>query len=71
MRVSRAELLRLACMPLKYKQASPDFPQQSPTDQFYNQAQWESYRKLGDWIAEQIFSAPEAPDRWVPRMMFE
>ena len=57
---------------LNYKQASPDFPQQSTTDQFYDEAQWESYRSLGYWIAEQIFSerAPASADKWVPRKMF-
>jgi hypothetical protein len=57
---------------LNYKQASPDFPQQSTTDQFYDEAQWESYRGLGYWIAEQLFDerAPAAADKWVPRHMF-
>ena len=57
---------------LNYKQASPDFPQQSTTDQFYDEAQWESYRSLGYWIAEQIFSerTPASADKWVPRKMF-
>jgi hypothetical protein len=58
---------------LNYKQASPDFPQQSTTDQFYDEAQWESYRGLGYWIAAQLFGerAPAAADKWVPRRMFE
>ena len=58
---------------LNYKQASPDFPQQSTTDQFYDEAQWESYRGLGYWIAEQLFSERPAAsaDKWVPRKMFE
>jgi hypothetical protein len=58
---------------LNYKQASPDFPQQSTTDQFYDEAQWESYRGLGYWIAEQLFSErpAAAADKWVPRKMFE
>jgi hypothetical protein len=57
---------------LNYKQASPDFPQQSTTNQFYDEAQWESYRSLGYWIAQEIFSerAPASPDKWVPRKMF-
>ena len=57
---------------LNYKQASPDFPQQSTTDQFYDKAQWEGYRSLGYWIAEQIFSerTPASADKWVPRKMF-
>jgi len=58
---------------LNYKQTSSDFPQQSTTDQFYDEAQWESYRGLGYWIAEQLFSERPAAsaDKWVPRKMFE
>lgn len=58
---------------LNYKQASSDFPQQSTTDQFYDEAQWESYRGLGYWIAEQLFSerGTVATGKWVPRKMFE
>jgi len=58
---------------LNYKDASRDFPQQSTTDQFYDEAQWESYRGLGYWIAEQLFAerAADAPAKWVPRKMFE
>jgi hypothetical protein len=58
---------------LNYKQVSSDFPQQSTTDQFYDEAQWESYRGLGYWIAEQLFSerGTVATGKWVPRKMFE
>jgi hypothetical protein len=58
---------------LNYKQASSEFPQQSTTDQFYDEAQWESYRGLGYWIAEQLFTERGAAsaDKWVPRKMFE
>jgi hypothetical protein len=57
---------------LNYKEASSDFPQQSTTDQFYDEAQWESYRSLGYWIAEQLFSERPAvnANKWVPRKMF-
>ena len=33
----------------------PDFPQQPTADQFYDEAQWESYRKLGLEIATHVF----------------
>ena len=33
-----------------YHEAHPDFPQQTTTDQFFDEAQWESYRKLGELI---------------------
>jgi hypothetical protein len=58
---------------LNYKQSSSDFPQQSTSDQFYDEAQWESYRGLGYWIAEQLFGERTAvsTDKWLPRKMFE
>jgi hypothetical protein len=57
---------------LNYKDANPDFPQQSTTDQFYDEAQWESYRSLGYWIAAQLFAERKpAEGKWVPRQMFD
>lgn len=47
-----------------YHSAYPDFPQETTLDQFFDEAQWESYRKLGRHIAEQLtpwlakFTAP-------------
>jgi len=38
-----------------YHATNPDFPQQTTADQFFDEAQWESYRKLGRLIAERIF----------------
>jgi hypothetical protein len=43
-----------------YKSAYPYFPQETTLDQFFDEAQWESHRKLGRQIAEQI--APGLPD---------
>ncbi len=34
----------------QYAGRSPDFPQQTTADQFYDEAQWEAYRKLGEHI---------------------
>ena len=31
-----------------YRDTHPDFPQQPTSDQFYDEAQWESYRRLGE-----------------------
>ena len=38
----------------QYHSAYPDFPQEATLDQFFDEAQWESYRKLGRHIAEQL-----------------
>lgn len=43
---------------LHYRDSNPTFPQQSTADQFFNEAQWESYRKLGEHIGHQIFQDP-------------
>jgi hypothetical protein len=47
---------------LNYWQANKDFPQQSTTDQFFDEAQWESYRRLGEHICETILGSAD-PDR--------
>ena len=52
-----------------YQTANQDFPQQTTTDQFFDEAQWESYRKLGQLITERVFPEGFAPylhlcDNW-------
>jgi len=42
-----------------YKRTSPAFPHESTGDQFFDDAQFESYRALGDHLAEETFG------RWV------
>ncbi len=55
---------------LQYHAAHPDFPQESTADQFFDEAQWESYRKLGEHVAETLFAAPtEGAARWCPGRM--
>jgi hypothetical protein len=44
---------------LNYKRSSPVFPHESTADQFFDDAQFESYRALGDHIAEETFG------RWI------
>lgn len=39
-----------------YKRINPGFPHQSTLDQIYDESQFESYRKLGEHIAEGLFS---------------
>ena len=40
-----------------YHEKHPDFPQQTTTDQFFDEAQWESYRALGDLIGRRVLMA--------------
>ncbi len=42
---------------LNYHSAHPEFPQQTTLEQFFDEAQWESYRRLGQHMAERIFRA--------------
>ncbi|HLE83350.1 MAG TPA: hypothetical protein VJG13_03345, partial [Thermoanaerobaculia bacterium] len=44
---------------LDYHRQHPDFPQETTADQFFDEAQWESYRRLGQHIAEKIFRDPD------------
>jgi hypothetical protein len=39
-----------------YAQSKCDFPQESTVDQYFDEAQWESYRRLGEHIASRIFA---------------
>jgi hypothetical protein len=43
----------------QYKSTKPDFPHESTGDQFYDEAQWESYRRLGVHTANKVFSFVE------------
>ena len=40
---------------LNYRATNPTFPQQSTVDQFFDEAQWESYRRLGTFIGDRLF----------------
>ncbi|MBL8840008.1 MAG: hypothetical protein JNL90_00585 [Planctomycetes bacterium] len=39
-----------------YHAAHPDFPHETTADQFFDESQWESYRKLGELIGERLFA---------------
>lgn len=39
----------------QYHVEHPEFPHESTGDQFFDEAQWESYRRLGEHIAEEVF----------------
>lgn len=40
---------------LEYHAAHPIFPHESTIDQFFDESQWESYRRLGEHIADVLF----------------
>lgn len=59
---------------LEYHDQHPEFPQESTGDQFFDEAQWESYRKLGEHIGDRLFqpvsSMPGTLRTWTPRRLF-
>jgi hypothetical protein len=42
---------------LNYQVAHPTFPQQGTGDQFFEEEQWEAYRRLGENMASEVFAA--------------
>jgi hypothetical protein len=49
----------------EYHRAHPAFPHEPTLDQFFDEAQWESYRRLGHHIASLLFGPSEAlGDAW-------
>lgn len=49
---------------LEYHRSHPDFPHEPTSDQFFDEAQWESYRRLGDHIAEKLLPFLTATVNW-------
>jgi hypothetical protein len=43
-----------------YAGLHPDFPNETTLNQFFDEPQWESYRKLGEHIGAKLFVAPPA-----------
>ncbi len=41
-----------------------DFPQQTTLDQFFDEEQWEAYRRFGEIVGERLFE--EGPGPWTP-----
>ena len=51
---------------LRYLADNPGFPQQSTFDQFFDEAQWESYYELGRRIAIRLFEKRPTNTGWQP-----
>jgi hypothetical protein len=55
---------------MRYLSDNPQFPQQSTLDQFFDEAQWESYYELGRTIAHRIFHHRVLDDdEWQPHKL--
>lgn len=55
---------------VNFRRRNEDFPQQATTDQFFSEAQWESYHKLGEVLGQMLVDSglldPARP--WAPLM---
>jgi len=51
---------------LNYGSDHPDFPQQTTGDQWFDESQFESYRKLGYHVAEKAFASVDVRDPMQP-----
>ncbi|WHZ09920.1 MAG: hypothetical protein OJF60_000359 [Burkholderiaceae bacterium] len=50
---------------VQYQATHPAFPQEPTADQFFDEAQWESYRKLGMSLGDALLTRlPSGPDPW-------
>ncbi len=59
---------------VQYHRTHPLFPQEPTTDQYFDEAQWESYRKLGEHIGTELFTPPAVTNKtdranWSPSQM--
>lgn len=57
---------------IQYHEEHEDFPQESTMNQYFDEAQWESYRKLGEVIGTRLFGAPQGESerlKWSPFQM--
>jgi len=59
---------------IQYHRTHPLFPQEPTTDQYFDEAQWESYRKLGEHIGTELFTPPSVINKadratWSPSQM--
>jgi hypothetical protein len=52
-----------------YASQHPAFPHESTGDQFFDEAQWESYRKLGEVTGDDLFDGPDDPEGVLTAML--
>jgi hypothetical protein len=53
---------------VRYKATNSAFPQQTTLDEFFDEAQWESYYYLGRLITQSVFRAP-VTNGWYPALL--
>jgi hypothetical protein len=52
---------------ISYYMRNQEFPMQTTNDQFFDEEQWESYRKLMNYIVNKLFSkdGDKTPRKWL------
>jgi hypothetical protein len=53
----------------EYGTSHTSFPNESTADQFFDEAQWESYRRLGEHAGAILFAPGEGSEGWTPHRM--
>jgi hypothetical protein len=56
---------------LAYRRNNPDFPDETTADQFFNEPQFESYRKLGEWIGDKFYFETLVKDKTIKDRGFD
>lgn len=51
-----------------YAELHPDFPQQPTSNQFFDEAQWESYRRLGFHMGRTLFASTDTLAQFLPKI---
>jgi hypothetical protein len=52
---------------INYARTHADFPHESTGDQYFDEAQWESYRRLGEVIGARVLDPAGSVSGWTPR----
>lgn len=62
---------------VQYQKRNKKFPHESTGDQFYDEAQWESYYRLGEHVGQKVFGflslrpeAKESPEQWFNELLW-
>src|SRR5262249_22866658 len=52
---------------VNYARTHADFPNESTADQYFDEAQWESYRRLGEVIGTRLLESAGTAKEWAPQ----
>jgi hypothetical protein len=52
-----------------HRRSGKIFPQQDTADQFFDEEQWEAYRRFGEHVGDTLFGVSAARGKWAPSSM--